>query len=340
MPRRTIRLGLQPSTFSFQDDHGPLVNGLASAAQSFMEGGQRRAELDMAREQQANEAAAGEAELQRQIDRDLSVDQSRTRELDLREREITDRRASSLRDDMGGLLKGVAGFFKPDVAAQRLAFDREQANIKNAQVPPSKTGSDAFTPDELAHRQMLADREADAAGVTIYEDQLDELGQPTGKPVRKLGAGKTWDDVLRIYKKWDILPAGIEPQEAAPAAPPSPVAPGLQDSVGSDLAPAPESMAGRGTMETLLTDTLGLGTGTEAAYAKAGVTKSGFAAVQAMRDGGVIQVDIGGPNYKIGVQALAQLDAATREAEIRAIIARDPAYAQRVISDLLAAGVE
>ncbi len=253
MPRRVIRLGLQPSTFSFEDDHGPLVNGLASAAQSFMEGGQRRAELEMARDEKRKQDEASTAALARQANRDLIGDDFKRQELALHTTEATDHRNEHLRDDMGGLLKGVASFFKgspsDQVAQDRLKLDREKFDFEKGKPVPSKTGSDRFAPDELAHRQMLADREADAAGVTTYEE--DPI---TGKAVRKLAPGKSWNDVLKIYKPYGILPDGIDPKDD-PAAPEPAASPSLASTVAQNIAPMPTSGQMRSPSGQILTKT-------------------------------------------------------------------------------------
>jgi hypothetical protein len=75
-----------------------------------------------------------------------------------------------------------------------------------------KGGSDGMDSDELKWRQMMADRELDANGTTIY-DQGSDL---SARPVRRLADGKTWADAEPTYRRW-----GLPVPAAAPAAAPS-----------------------------------------------------------------------------------------------------------------------
>ncbi|MCK6488317.1 MAG: hypothetical protein L6R48_08315 [Planctomycetes bacterium] len=102
-----------------------------------------------------------------------------------------------------------------------------------------KLGSDGMAPDELAHAQMMADRELDALGITMYKK--DDLG---GKPTRMLNEGKTWADVTQVYRKWG-LPV---PAEAAPVAAPAAPAAAPAGTAAPAAAPAAESAPRPGFM--------------------------------------------------------------------------------------------
>lgn len=81
-----------------------------------------------------------------------------------------------------------------------------------------KLGGDGLAPDELTWRQMMADRELDGLGVTIY--QPGDLG---GKPTRMLAPGKTWADAMPIYRRWNLpVPNDAQAPTAAPVGAPNP----------------------------------------------------------------------------------------------------------------------
>lgn len=63
MPRRTIAIGNQPSSFQFQDDFGPLNNGLAYAAGQWLASGRDRAQIEMQRDAQAQQAEEREQDV-------------------------------------------------------------------------------------------------------------------------------------------------------------------------------------------------------------------------------------------------------------------------------------
>ncbi len=111
MPRRTIRLGRNPASFSFEDDEGPLVNGLAYAASQFLNAGRDRAELEMNRDEAAAEAA-------HRANRDRVSDDHWTQDFDLRKQQADAHQqqmeagnANLVRDDLGATLKGAAELF-------------------------------------------------------------------------------------------------------------------------------------------------------------------------------------------------------------------------------------
>lgn len=67
MPRRTIVIGKQPSAFEFQDDFGPLNNGLAYAAGQWLASGRDRAQIEMQREAQAQQEQTHDTERQQDL---------------------------------------------------------------------------------------------------------------------------------------------------------------------------------------------------------------------------------------------------------------------------------
>lgn len=68
MPRRTIVIGRQPPAVEFQDDFGPLNNGLGYLAGQWLAAGRDRAQIEMQREAKSQE------DTQRQQDRAQDVD--------------------------------------------------------------------------------------------------------------------------------------------------------------------------------------------------------------------------------------------------------------------------
>ncbi len=88
MPRRTIIIGRQPAQFDFQDDFGPLNNGLAYAAGQFLAAGRDRAQIET--QQQAVEQQALRDQLERE-DRNAQRQQDvnlRTQDLELRRKAL------------------------------------------------------------------------------------------------------------------------------------------------------------------------------------------------------------------------------------------------------------
>lgn len=88
MPRRTIVIGRQPAQFDFQDDWGPLNNGLAYAAGQFLAAGRDRAQIET--QQQAIEQQARQDQLERE-DRNAQRQQDvdfRNQDLELRRKAL------------------------------------------------------------------------------------------------------------------------------------------------------------------------------------------------------------------------------------------------------------
>ncbi len=76
----------------------------------------------------------------------------------------------------------------------------------------------AMSPTEMKQRQVLADRELDARGITVY-DNTDKMNPP----VRKMATGKTWEDIRAVYQRFGLpVPTSELPMAAPPPAVPAP----------------------------------------------------------------------------------------------------------------------
>ena len=316
---------------------GGLVPGLASLAEALIraphyraEGERRRAQdarqqqrLDLAdtlaqedRQYRRNEDAADLAraleeqtytrERQTRLDGDAQADRAFSRG---RETAETGRRAlQEVR--LGGMVKSKD---QADLAAAlALQQDREADNdiaILNSETadPRLKEAANARIGRSLG---LAPEAMAPAAAPAIPLTEEEGLAQATGFP--------DGEDTWYNPRDWFRNP---------PAAPVTAAATPVEQPGGAAV--LPPSRAQRL-----------LGDANQGALATAGVTENERAAMQAMRSGsGTLDVKPGSGWYKAGVQGLAKADEATREAELRAIHQRDPAYAVKLTQDLLAAGV-
>lgn len=155
MPRRTIVIGRQPAQFDFQDDFGPLNNGLAYAAGQFLASGRDRAQIETQRQAQESEAVQGDQELDlRKQDLELrrlalegqNEDRRIGREQqaeEIRNRKVANAAdaAAKMRDDMGAVgryaldwIRGgnPSGTPKANASSPSTDLNREKFNYERA----------------------------------------------------------------------------------------------------------------------------------------------------------------------------------------------------------------
>lgn len=224
MPRRIIRVNTGPVLYDFNDDAGPLANGIGHALGTWLRTGQDRAKIEMQREREANAQARADSATQWLRGRQQQQDERQAR---MDELAIEDRTYSRGRQE------------KLDADAQdREAWQREQ-----------QLGASFRADREFESRD--ADRQADNARAT-----MGMLGNGAAKIVDWLRPGSdrpgggmsdierdreraarilasTGFGVSKEDRAWARQVLGITPK--APAA-----APGAAPDAAPAPAPAPE----------------------------------------------------------------------------------------------------
>jgi hypothetical protein len=219
MPRRTIVLGRQPTSFDFQDDHGPLVNGLAYAAGQWLASGRDRAQIEMQGDAAAAEEARRSAEHADNLalrQEDLSLrrlalgQQDEDRQAVRRQTQVRDaaNAAEAWRDDMGGVVK--------------FGFD----NLIGRFMPKSGSGTPSPSTD-LNREKFFWDRAVQEVGNPDHDlevvESTDLMGNPVKREVRRpLTAEQRAQRVRLINQRFDELRGVAAPPASAPVVPPPP----------------------------------------------------------------------------------------------------------------------
>ncbi len=184
MPRRTIVLGRQPTSIDFQDDHGPLVNGLAYAAGQWLASGRDRAQIEM-----QGEAAAAEDERRRMEHADnmaLRQEDLSLRRLALGQQE-EDRQAG--RDHQAAMLRqtqvrdaaNAAESWRDDMGAvAKFGFD----NLIGRFLPKAGSGTPSPSAD-LNRDKFNWDRAVQEIGDPDHDIEVIETTDMMGNPVKR-----------------------------------------------------------------------------------------------------------------------------------------------------------
>lgn len=279
MPRRTIVIGRQPSAFQFQDDFGPLNNGLAYAAGQWLASGRDRAQIEMQRD--AHDAEQQERQQTRAQDVDfrnqdlelrrLALDQgqqNRQDELSIRREDLDRVKArdaseanAKLRDDMG--------------AVGKYALDWIRGG--------NPTGAPKDGASDLGRDKFYWDRAVQEIGNPDHDlevvETMDLMGNPVKREVKRpLSPEQRAARVRLINRRFDELRGVAVPTDApapAPVASPAeehhaviPYTPEMQaeyeDWRGNQPAPSLSSMA-LGTPAPAAPPTAATGAGQEQA---------------------------------------------------------------------------
>ncbi len=270
MPRRTIPLGRRSTTFDFQDDAGPLANGLGYAAGQWLASGRDRAMIEM--ETEKAEAAKQERLANREQDVDFRQQDLELRRLALgqqsdarqdqlahqadvlRQTKVRDaaNAAEAMRDDVGAVGKfafeNTIGRFlnqkpatPPSVDLNRDKFNWERAVQEvggdgEFRMVPLKGVDDEGRP--LAPQKIPLTPEEKASRMDRINARFNELNGATWKP---------------IALPDDSAPSAVP--QAAPVAPPSApaptgAAPSLSTSALGGNAPGPQQLTPAGAAPT------------------------------------------------------------------------------------------
>lgn len=222
-PYRPLVFDNRPPVAQFIDGN-PLTDGIANFGAAILNAGPAAAQIRQQREQQDMANAWRQQQDDRQARQDQLAQlwhdqgmQRQTRQDELaaagldRQNRLTDAQIANMKADNARQTMEMWGTGINEGAKRLIDVWKQMsgggAGHKGGQAP-------AMSPTELKDRQMMADRELDAHGITIYED--DGMG---GKSVRKIAPGKKWDDLHAIYQKWGLPVPSMEKPPVAPVTP-------------------------------------------------------------------------------------------------------------------------
>lgn len=262
MPRRTIAIGNQPSSFQFQDDFGPLNNGLAYAAGQWLASGRDRAQIEMQRDAQAQQAEEREQDVGfRTQDMELrrlalsQQDQQRKDALDERKiyhsdqatRYADERKQRKARDDAE-----AGATLRDDFGATGKYFLDWFRGGNPANVPKDGTshssGSSAGT--ALSREKFNWERATQVVGSPDYDVDIDVDGAPVKRQLTYSQRAERIKAINREFRKLNGDPPDPSKEPTTPDDPHgsgygfTPSAPSAVTGSFSDMAlgePAPPS---------------------------------------------------------------------------------------------------